>query len=360
MNGLDSSDGLAGPSSYTCGVFIDQATIQVRAGDGGDGRVSFRRLKYEPKGGPDGGEGGDGGSVIAIGDPNTNTLLDFRHKRLWKARSGEHGRGKQQYGASQNDLEIRMPPGTQIYEQTEAGESLLADLKEGDRVVVAKGGKGGRGNEAFKSPTNQAPREAEKGEPGEEKALRLELKLIADVGLVGKPNAGKSTLLAATTRATPKIADYPFTTLAPQLGIAELDADRRLVLADLPGLIEGAAAGAGLGHDFLRHIERTRVIIHVLEAAPADGSDPVENYHLIRKELESHSALLAEKPEIIALSKVDLLAGEAEVAKTVGAIRAALRLGAREELIPVSAAKREGMKELLESAWHAVAAAARV
>ncbi len=333
-------------------MFIDSATIQVKAGDGGDGRVSFRRLKYEPKGGPDGGEGGDGGSIIAVADPNKNTLLDFRHKRLWKAQSGEHGRGKQQYGASQFDMDIHLPPGTLIYETGPEGEGLLADLKEGDRVVVAKGGKGGRGNEAFKSPTHQAPRESEPGIPGEEKTLRLELKLIADVGLVGLPNAGKSTLLAATTRATPKIADYPFTTLAPQLGIAELDGERRLILADLPGLIEGAAEGAGLGHDFLKHIERTRVIIHVLESKPIDGSDPVENYRKIRKELEEYSVLLAEKPEIIAFSKTDLLDSEAEVKKAAKSLRAALKLGPRDELFPISSASHAGLSELLGAAWR--------
>lgn len=332
-------------------MFIDQATIQVKAGDGGNGKVSFRRLKYEPMGGPDGGEGGDGGSVIAFGDPNQNTLLDFRHKRLWKAKPGEHGRGKQQYGASQNDLIINVPPGTMVFEQTESGEHLLADIKEGDRVVLARGGKGGRGNEAFKSPTNQAPREAEPGEPGEEKVLRLELRLIADVGLVGLPNAGKSTLLSATTRATPKIADYPFTTLSPQLGIAELSAERRLVIADLPGLIEGAAKGAGLGHDFLRHIERTRVIVHVIDACPADGSDPIENYRAIRRELEQYSAELAEKPEVIALSKTDLLSGDAEVKEAVSSLRIRLRLGAREDVFPISAARRTGLRELLEACW---------
>lgn len=342
-------------------MFIDSAIIQVKAGDGGNGRVSFRRLKYEPKGGPDGGEGGDGGSVIAVGDPNTNTLLDFRHKRLWKAQSGEHGRGKQQYGASQMDLPINMPPGTLIFETGgPEGEVLLADLKEGDRIVIAKGGKGGRGNEAFKTPTHQAPREAESGEAGEEKTLRLELKLIADVGLVGLPNAGKSTLLSATTRATPKIADYPFTTLSPQLGIAELDGERRIVLADLPGLIEGAAAGAGLGHDFLKHIERTRLIIHVLEVKPADGSDPADNYRKIRKELEAYSVELAEKPEIIALTKTDLLESDADAAKTEKALRAALRLGRGDEVHRISSARREGLRELLESAWKMLRAPARV
>lgn len=336
-------------------MFIDHAIITVKAGDGGNGCASFRREKYIPKGGPDGGDGGDGGSVLAVGDPNKQTLLDFRHQRLWKARRGEDGRGKKQYGSTMEDIELHLPPGAIITDQ-ETGE-LLADLQPGQRVVLAKGGKGGLGNDHFKSSTNQAPRDFTPGQPGQQRTLSVELKLIADVGLVGKPNAGKSTLLAALTRATPKIADYPFTTLTPQLGIAELDADRRLVIADIPGLIEGAAQGAGLGHEFLRHIERTSVIVHLLEVDPADGSDPVENYRVVRAELAAHSPLLAQKPEIIALSKVDLLGDKPEdTSAALALIRAGLQLGRNQELYPISAANRTGLPELLEVAWNRKAA----
>lgn len=333
-------------------MFVDRASIQVKAGDGGDGAASFRRLKYIPKGGPDGGNGGDGGSIYAKADPNINTLMDFRHHHSWKAERGEHGRGKQQYGSAAPDVDVLMPPGTMIYDES-SGE-MIADLKPGDRVLLAKGGKGGWGNEHYKSSTNQTPRTAQPGEQGEERTLRLELRLIADVGLVGKPNAGKSTLLAATTRATPKIADYPFTTLAPQLGIAELDMERRLVIADLPGLIEGAAKGAGLGLDFLRHVERTRVLAHVIEAQPTDGSDPVENYQAIRKEIAEYSAALAEKREIIVLSKTDLLEGEDAIAATVADIRARLKLPAGVEVYTISSAARQGLPRLLDACWRAV------
>ncbi|MDX2114115.1 MAG: GTPase ObgE [Planctomycetota bacterium] len=333
-------------------MFVDEATIEVRAGDGGKGAVSFYRAKYVPKGGPDGGQGGDGGSVIAVADANVNTLLDFRHHRLWKAASGEDGRGRQQYGAGASSLEIPMPPGTMIFDAS-SGE-LVADLKPGDRVVIARGGKGGRGNEAFSTPTHQAPTEAEPGEAGEKRMLRLELRLIADVGLVGLPNAGKSTLLSAVTRATPKIANYPFTTLSPQLGIAELDPERRLVVADLPGLIEGAAEGAGLGHEFLRHIERTRVIVHVVEMAPSDGSEPAENYRVIRGELERYSRELAEKREIVVLSKADLAGDEAEAKSLAASIRGALGLPAHERMLVISSAERRGLRELLETCWQAV------
>ncbi|HVZ93444.1 MAG TPA: GTPase ObgE [Phycisphaerales bacterium] len=333
-------------------MFIDHAIIRVKAGDGGDGVVSFRREKYVPKGGPDGGDGGRGGSIIAVADPNTNTLLDFRHKHDWTAKRGENGGGSDCSGAAAPDIILNLPPGTLVFDNDTG--LLITDLGPGDRFVLAKGGEGGRGNDRFKSPTNQAPQHAEPGEKGEERNLRLELKLIADVGLVGKPNAGKSTLLAATTRATPKIADYPFTTLSPQLGIAELDSERRLVLADIPGLIEGASEGAGLGHDFLRHIERTRVIVHVVEVEPADGSDPVANYHMIRDELFRHSPELAEKPEIIALNKIDLYTSEEDIRAAIGLIRAGLRLGRDDEIYPISAAAHLGTRELLQACWEAL------
>ncbi len=330
-------------------MFVDRAVIHVKAGDGGDGKVSFRREKYVPKGGPDGGDGGDGGDVIAVGDPGRNTLLDFRHRRDWAVPPAQGGRGKNQYGSDSPDLEILLPPGTLIFD--DATGAQIADIRAGDRVVIAKGGRGGLGNDRFKSSTNQAPRQASPGVPGESRTLRLELKLIADVGLVGMPNAGKSTLLASVTRATPKIADYPFTTLSPQLGIAELDAERRIVVADLPGLIEGAAQGAGLGHEFLRHVERTRVLVHVIEVSPTDGSSPAENYETIRREIGAYSAALAEKPEIIALSKTDLLGGEREIEAAVARLRRDLKLGSREEVFPISAAVHSGLRPLLEACW---------
>lgn len=333
-------------------MFADHATIEVRAGDGGNGAVSFRREKYISKGGPDGGNGGKGGSVIAYGDPNTQTLLDFRHQRVWSAQPGGAGHGKNQTGADGDDILINLSPGTLIFEETEDGESvLLVDLAEGQRAVIAQGGNGGFGNDHFKSATHQAPYESTPGEPGERKHLRLELKLIADIGLVGKPNAGKSTLLSSVTRATPKIGDYPFTTLRPQLGIAVLDAERRLVLADIPGLIEGAAQGAGLGHEFLRHIERTRVLVHLIDIEPLDGSDPAENFRMIRSELFEYSPALAEKPEIIAINKLDLLGGRESAQAAVELLRATLQLGAEEKVYPISAATGEGTVELLEACW---------
>ncbi len=331
-------------------MFVDQTVIHVKAGDGGNGCASFRREKYIPKGGPDGGDGGDGGHVIAIGDPNVQTLLDFRNQSLWKAQRGEDGRSKQQFGASGESITLRLPPGTLIF-NNETSE-LVCDLGEGDEVVLAHGGEGGLGNDHFKSSTNQAPRESTPGTRGEEFALRLELKLIADVGLIGKPNAGKSTLLAALTHARPKIAAYPFTTLTPQLGIAELDADRRLVFADIPGLIEGASEGVGLGHQFLRHIERTRVLVHLIELEPTDGSDPIENYRAIRRELEAYAPMLAEKDELICVSKTDLL-GDAEDSQTAkDMVRTALKLGINDEVYAVSGATGAGINELLQACWE--------
>lgn len=330
-------------------MFVDQAVITVKAGDGGRGCVSFRREKFEPKGGPNGGNGGDGGSVILVTDDGKHTLMDFRGQHHWEAQSGEEGRGSQQTGANGEDCIVRIPPGTLVYDES-TGE-LLADLGPGERFVVAKGGRGGWGNEHYKTSTNQTPRNAEPGEPGERRKLRLELKLIAEVGLVGLPNAGKSTLLAAVTRATPKIANYPFTTLSPQLGIAELDPGRRIVIADIPGLIEGAASGAGLGHDFLRHVERTKVLVHVLDVAPDNNADPVENYRAIRNELAEYSPVLAEKREIIALNKMDLFPDEADRREIVADLASKLRLGHTDPVVLISGASGEGTRELLERLW---------
>ncbi|MEE9403731.1 MAG: GTPase ObgE [Algisphaera sp.] len=332
-------------------MFIDSALIEVRSGAGGDGAVSFLRMKYVPKGGPNGGNGGDGGSVVLEADDDVDTLLDFSGRHHWRAKNGEPGGGKQKYGAGADDLIIHVPPGTLVY-HAETGELLVDMDQEGMLHVVAKGGRGGFGNEHFKNATNQAPREFTPGGPSVELPLRLELKLIADVGLVGKPNAGKSTLLSAVSSARPKIADYPFTTLVPQPGIAELGAGsngtpRRLVIADLPGLIEEASAGAGLGARFLRHIERTRLIIHVLEPEPADGSDAADNYRVIRRELEAHSPELAAKTEIVAVSKMDLMGGpeDHEVAKQM------LEEQLGKPVLVFSSATRTGLTELLEAAW---------
>lgn len=321
----------------------------VKAGKGGDGKLSFRRVKYNPKGGPDGGDGGRGGDIILAADEGLNTLIDFRGIYEWKAQPGEPGGSKNCTGADAEDLTIRVPAGTMVYDE-ESGE-LLADIGPGETVVIARGGRGGLGNDHFKTSVNQAPRHATPGEPGEEKALRLELKIIAEVGLVGLPNAGKSSLLKMVTRADPKIADYPFTTLSPQLGIAGLDNERRIVIADIPGLIEGAAEGAGLGHDFLRHIERTRVIVHVLDVQPPDGSTPAGNYRTIRKELMDYSHELAEKPEIIALNKLDMLGGEDLWDAAVKALRAELKLDARHEIVGMSGGIGVGTRELLDKLW---------
>jgi GTP-binding protein len=330
-------------------VFVDRARIMVKAGKGGDGKLSFRRVKYNPKGGPDGGDGGKGGDVILAADEGRNTLIDFRGIYEWKAPDGEPGGSKNCTGANADDKVIRVPAGTMAFHE-ETGE-LLADIGPGESVVIARGGAGGFGNDHFKNATNQAPRHATPGEPGEQIPLRLELKVIAEVGLVGLPNAGKSSLLKTLTRADPKIADYPFTTLSPQLGIAMVDADRRIVFADIPGLIEGAAEGAGLGHDFLRHIERTRVIVHVLDAMPPDGSSPADNYRTIRKELMEYAAQLAEKPEIIALNKLDLIGEESQWDEAVKALRSELRLGADHEIVGMSGGIGVGTADLLDKLW---------
>ncbi|MBX3322852.1 MAG: GTPase ObgE [Phycisphaeraceae bacterium] len=329
-------------------MFVDQVVIEVRAGKGGDGCLSFHRGPHLPKGGPDGGDGGRGGDILFYADEGLNTLVDFKGRRHWVAENGEQGRGKQQFGASGKDREIRVPPGTMVFND-QTGE-LIHDLKAGERVVIARGGRGGFGNEHFKSSINRTPRQFTPGEPGEEFTLRLELKLLADVGIVGLPNAGKSTLLRSLTRATPKVANYPFTTLTPQLGIAMLDDERRIVLADIPGLIEGAADGAGLGHDFLRHVDRTRAIVHLIDALPEQGT-PVDNYLLIRSELEQYSPELAEKPEVIAINKADLFPDRPELDEIVREFRRVLRLGADVQVVVVSGASNTGLRELLELLW---------
>jgi GTP-binding protein len=324
-------------------MFIDEAIIHVKAGDGGHGCVSFRREKYIPKGGPDGGDGGNGGSVIFIADGGKDTLLDFAGRHHWNAQRGESGMGKKMSGHRGEDLVIQVPPGTLIYDAEH--HTLMADLDViGKRIVIARGGRGGRGNWHFRSPTNQVPRYAEPGTEGQERMLKLELKLIADVGLVGMPNAGKSTLLRAVSAARPKVADYPFTTLDPHLGIVDLIGDRRMVFADLPGLIEGAQDGAGLGHAFLRHIERTNVIVHLLDLYPPDGSSPAENYRKIRGELESFSPALAQKREIIVANKLDLAIDDDAIVE----LRKEL---AGKEVLAVSGVSRQGVDELLEKVW---------
>jgi GTP-binding protein len=282
-------------------LFFDQATIHVKAGDGGNGIVAFRREKFVPRGGPAGGNGGKGGDVLLQADRHLNTLLPFKTKVHFKAKRGGHGGGSNKQGKTGEDCIVRVPPGTAVYLR-ESGELVADMVSDGQQVVVARGGRGGRGNAAFRSSVNQAPRLAENGEPGQERWLRLELKLIADVGIVGVPNAGKSTLLSVVSRAKPKIADYPFTTLSPNLGVTVVD-NRNFVLADIPGLIEGAHSGSGLGDQFLRHIERTRVLIHLLDGL---SPDPAGDLEAINMELKLFNPLLADKPQIVAFNKMDL------------------------------------------------------
>src|SRR5438067_405271 len=284
-------------------IMHDQARIHVQAGGGGDGSLSFRREAHVPKGGPDGGDGGRGGDVVLICDDSLRDLASYRRRSHFKARRGGHGEGSQRHGAAGQTLELPVPPGTEAVLEDGTRHDFLVG---GQRAVVARGGPGGRGNKRFAGPTHQTPRFAEKGLPGDETWVTLALKLIADVGLVGLPNAGKSSLLARLTRAHPKVADYPFTTLEPALGTLETE-DRQLVIADIPGLIEGASAGAGLGHDFLAHIERTRLLVHVLDIAPVDGSDPAANHATVERELELHNPRLAVLPRVLALSKADLV-----------------------------------------------------
>jgi GTP-binding protein len=326
-------------------MFIDEAKIQVKAGDGGHGCISFRREKFIPKGGPDGGDGGRGGSVYFQAVENLDTLLDFAGKHHWHARNGQPGSGSNKHGANGQELIIKVPPGTLIYD-TDL-DLLLKDMDEiGLKVCVCRGGKGGRGNKAFATATNQTPRNAEAGKKGQERNIRLELKLIADVGLVGMPNAGKSTLISRCSEARPKIADYPFTTVEPVLGIVELSDFRRFVMADIPGLIEGAHSGAGLGYEFLKHIERTKILAHIIDIIPTDGSNPVENYYGIRRELELYSRVLAQKQEVIIANKIDL--------DPDGKVVKELREKLNKNIHPISAVTGSGIKELSESLWKQV------
>ena len=286
-------------------MFVDRVTIYCRAGDGGSGCVSFRREAHVPRGGPDGGDGGDGGSVVIRAARNVGSLANIVGHKHWNAERGQHGQGSRKTGKSGTDIEMPVPPGT-LVRDAERGH-LLKDLAtDGASVVVARGGKGGRGNRCFASATNRTPREFEEGEPGQARQVGLELKLIADVGLIGKPNAGKSTLLSRLSRAHPEIADYPFTTKYPNLGLVRIGYDHQFVLADIPGLIEGAHAGVGLGHEFLKHVERTKLLVHLVEPQPLDGSDPLENFDRIREELRLYDASLAERPEIVAVTKCEL------------------------------------------------------
>lgn len=286
-------------------AFVDRVVLFVKGGDGGSGCCSFRREKYVPKGGPDGGDGGDGGDVIVRAVAGCDSLADIVNRKFWRADSGGRGMTANCHGKKADDIVIVVPPGTIVCDR-ERGHVLRDLTRDGEQVVVAAGGRGGRGNKAFATSTNRAPRQFQKGTPGEERWIVLELKVIADAGLVGLPNAGKSTLLSRLSRATPEIADYPFTTKYPNLGMVTIGGESAFVLADLPGLIEGAHDGVGLGHAFLRHVERTRVLVHLVEPFPADGSDPVENYRTIRRELELYRPALAAKPELLAMSKAEL------------------------------------------------------
>ena len=286
-------------------MFTDRVEIECTAGDGGSGCLSFRREPYVPRGGPDGGDGGDGGSVIVRADTNRGSLDSVVHRKHWRAERGRHGEGSLRRGANGEDEIILVPPGTLVLD-AERGHTLRDLSAEGDEVVVAQGGRGGRGNKHFATATNRVPREHERGEPGQSRRIVLELKLIADVGLVGKPNAGKSTLLARMTAARPEIGAYPFTTKHPNLGLVRVGYAHQFVIADIPGLIEGAHAGIGLGHEFLRHVERTRVLVHLVEPSPLDGTDPLNNYRQIREELRLHDPTLLERPEVLCITKAEL------------------------------------------------------
>src|SRR5688572_19454435 len=332
-------------------VFVHEVDSHVQAGSGGGGCLSFRREKFVPRGGPDGGDGGSGGSVYIVATPTKNTLVDFRFHPEFKARRGQHGQGSNKTGQTADDLDIAVPVGTLVFEKDSDGDvRLLGDLaEEGQRVLVAKGGRGGRGNARFVSSTNRAPRRTEPGGEGEEKLLRLQLKLIADVGLIGFPNAGKSTLISRISAARPKIADYPFTTLVPNLGVVTLGDDRSFVVADVPGLIKGAHEGHGLGHQFLRHIERTKVLVHLVDVSGASGREPVDDFETILDELQQFSPEVAAKPQIVVANKMDAV-DDADRVK-------ALERHVKKRKLPflkISGATGAGVDALLEAAWKEI------
>ncbi len=332
--------------------FVDEATIDVAAGNGGAGCASFRREKFIPFGGPDGGDGGRGGSVYVEGDAGLNTLVDFRYARRHEAKNGESGRGADQYGAAGPDIVLRVPVGT-IISDADSGEQLAEVLTPGERILIAKGGDGGFGNLHFKSSTNRAPRQKTPGWPGEKRRLRLELRLLADVGLLGMPNAGKSTLIAAISNARPKIADYPFTTLHPNLGVVRVGPERSFVVADVPGLIEGAADGAGLGHQFLRHLQRTRLLLHLVDMAPLDDADPVLQARAIAAELKRYDAELYAKPRWIVLNKMDMVPPDERARRVKDFVR---RLRWKGPVFEVSALTRAGLQPLLHAVFDHLSA----
>ena len=319
-------------------MFVDLARFEVEAGAGGNGAVSFRREKYIPRGGPDGGDGARGGDVILESTPELNTLIAFRHKKIFRAAKGGNGAGGNRHGRNGQDLTIKVPLGTLVYD--EEGDNLLADLDSPQRFILAKGGKGGRGNARFATSTNRAPKNAELGLPGQIIKVRLELKLMADAGLIGFPNVGKSTLLAAISAACPKIADFPFTTLVPNLGVVDVAEGQSFVVADIPGLIEGAHMGRGLGHRFLRHVERTRLLVHVIDIASLEGRDPLDDYQKINAELVNFSPRLADLPQVIVLNKIDLLTDQEPITRFC-------RLAGDVEVFSISAATGQGVSKLI-------------
>ncbi|ODV13234.1 MAG: GTPase ObgE [Rubrivivax sp. SCN 70-15] len=332
--------------------FVDEATIDIAAGHGGAGCVSFRREKFIPFGGPNGGDGGRGGSVWALADRNINTLIDYRYARRHEAKNGEPGRGSDQFGAAADDIVLRMPVGT-IVSDAETGEVLAELLEHDQKVLLVKGGDGGFGNLHFKSSTNRSPRQKTPGWPGEARKLKLELRVLADVGLLGMPNAGKSTLIAAISNARPKIADYPFTTLHPNLGVVRVGPERSFVVADIPGLIEGASEGAGLGHQFLRHLQRTRLLLHVVDLAPFDeGVDPVKQARAIVAELKKYDPKLHAKPRWLVLNKLDMVPVDEREARIAEFVR---RFRWKGPVFAISALARDGLQPMMEKIWHHVA-----